>query len=697
MAGGNFTANLNSNGLKLNVKNYKLKNNNINLDLYDAASSYENIDYTTSEENINTNLNTNDFDFGESISKASNQLQEIKSTQEEEKPWWDVVFDYAATAVGSVVSGVVDVVENIGDGLIMCGGELASGVASLCGNEDLASEIKKGTQDIVQYDWSEAAYDAAMDALDVDDEIAHGVVHQVGNAVGSMAGYAALSLVPGGAAVTAATGFLAAKGSSAEHAFQSGATFEEASVTSTVAGAAGALSGAALNKVQGAAKGASSIKDVAKLTAKGMAVSAAEPVVNSVTEYATYGKDMVDENGNPLYDNFGDYYVESGGLLNTAIAGGVGGISAGSQATSGYRNNINTQKNRVDNLEKISNKMEASTFDRIKNKAFLKNQGKYSDEAAFKLYKLSIEDAIGKAKQAGNKDVQNMLEKLYLLKNKRPGFGIYFDPDNGAFSDSYISGSISLGTDVISGNQKGVVYHELGHTLHGAINDSLVPSNYMNVKESIKSHMFHNTDVVRDCMNYIQDSASSAYNQAAVYFDENMASSVVNQLNQANWDDVINNYKKAGFSEQQINELIQIDYNEQYNNIRNAEIIKLSNNYQREQGVDALSDIVGSVWNGNKRFAILDKNGNKVYLGGDITYSHDINYYTKITDQNGNIIGNKTLEEVNECAFHEQMANYIQLKLSNDTVHLNMLQKLLGDDWIQMMEKEFNNILDYFK
>ena len=344
MAGGSFTANLNINGLKLNVKNYKLKNNNINLDLYDAATSYENIDYTTSEENINTNLNTNDFDLGESISKASNQLQEIKSTQEEEKPWWDVVFDYAATAVGSVVSGVADVVENIGDGLIMCGGELASGVASLCGNEELASEIKKGTQDIVQYDWSEAAYDVAMDALDVDDEIAHGVVHQVGNAVGSMAGYAALSLVPGGAAVTAATGFLAAKGSSAEHAFQSGATFEEASVTSTVAGAAGALSGAALNKVQGAAKGASSIKDVAKLTAKGMAVSAAEPVVNSVTEYATYGKDMVDENGNPLYDNFGEYYVESGGLLNTAIAGGVGGISTGSQAVKGYNNNINAQK-----------------------------------------------------------------------------------------------------------------------------------------------------------------------------------------------------------------------------------------------------------------------------------------------------------------------------------------------------------------
>ena len=444
MAGGNFTANLNSNGLKLNVKNYKLKNNNINLDLYDAASSYENIDYTTSEENINTNLNTNDFDFGESISKASNQLQEIKSTQEEEKPWWDVVFDYAATAVGSVVSGVVDVVENIGDGLIMCGGELASGVVSLCGNEDLASEIKKGTQDIVQYDWSEAAYDAAMDALDVDDEIAHGVVHQVGNAVGSMAGYAALSLVPGGAAVTAATGFLAAKGSSAEHAFQSGATFEEASVISTVAGAAGALSGAALNKVQGAAKGASSIKDVAKLTAKGMAVSAAEPVVNSVTEYATYGKDMVDENGNLLYDNFGEYYVESGGVLNTVIAGGAGGASTFLKS---YNNPI--YKARKNTLNKFKNDPDVTDWN--SSKEFREKVNK-ADKVASKYAK------------EGVMDKKTFYEIWGADKGSKPDPSSYLTQD---YIDNHISRFIDGGGSRITAEDD---YIRFKHNINGAGN-----------------------------------------------------------------------------------------------------------------------------------------------------------------------------------------------------------------------------------
>ena len=444
MAGGNFTANLNSNGLKLNVKNYKLKNNNINLDLYDAASSYENIDYTTSEENINTNLNTNDFDLGESISKASNQLQEIKSTQEEEKPWWDVVFDYAATAVGSVVSGVVDVVENIGDGLIMCGGELASGVASLCGNEDLASEIKKGTQDIVQYDWSEAAYDAAMDALDVDDEIAHGVVHQVGNALGSMAGYAALSLVPGGAAVTAATGFLAAKGSSAEHAFQSGATFEEASVISTVAGAAGALSGAALNKVQGAAKGASSIKDVAKLTAKGMAVSAAEPVVNSVTEYATYGKDMVDENGNLLYDNFGEYYVESGGVLNTVIAGGAGGASTFLKS---YNNPI--YKARKNTLNKFKNDPDVTDWN--SSKEFREKVNK-ADKVASKYAK------------EGVMDKKTFYEIWGADKGSKPDPSSYLTQD---YIDNHISRFIDGGGSRITAEDD---YIRFKHNINGAGN-----------------------------------------------------------------------------------------------------------------------------------------------------------------------------------------------------------------------------------
>ena len=670
-----------------NIKYLKASENKINLGSSpDVMTEYDEIDYNQGERGVYAHYNR--------VSRAKQSGLYRASTAGH----IDLnIFDETVTLVASFVFGVLDVVENISDGLVMLGGEIDSFCYSIIGNEEMAEATKKATQEYVQYDWTEAGYGATVEALGVDEDVAYSELHQLGTVAGSMTGYAALSLVPGGELVTATTGFLSAKGSSAEHAFQSGATFEEASVTSTVAGAAGALSGAALNKVQGAAKGASSIKDVAKFTAKGMAVSATEPVVNSVTEYATYGKDMVDENGNPLYDNFGEYYVESGGLLNTAIAGGVGGLSTGVQATSGYSNNIKTQQNRVDNLENIFNKMEASTFDRIKNKAFLKNQSKYSDEAAFNLYKLSIEDAIGKAKQAGNKDIQNMLEKLYLLKNKRPSFGIYFDPDNGAFSDSHISGSISLGADVISGNQKGVVYHELGHTLHGAINDSSVPSNYMDVKKSVYNHMSENPSFVKDCMEYINNAQSLAYSDAEIYFDTNLSADAVKQVQNTNWDEVVNNYRSCGFSEDQIAIFLNADANNLYENIRINEVCKIADTIQREYGVDAVSDIIGSIYNGKKRFAVLDKNGNKVYLGGDTTYSHDIDYYTTKKDNDGKVIRKRTINEINEISFHEQMANYVSLKLADNKDHLNMLRSLLGDDWMQMMEKEFNNILNYFK
>lgn len=317
-----------------NIKYLKASENKINLGSSpDVMTEYDEIDYNQGERGVYAHYNR--------VSRAKQSGLYRASTAGH----IDLnIFDETVTLVASFVFGVLDVVENISDGLVMLGGEIDSFCYSIIGNEEMAEATKKATQEYVQYDWTEAGYGATVEALGVDEDVAYSELHQLGTVAGSMTGYAALSLVPGGTAVTATTGFLAAKGSSAEHAFQSGATFEEASVTSTVAGAAGSLSGAALNKVQGAAKGASSIKDVAKLTAKGMAVSAAEPVVNSVTEYATYGKDMVDENGNSLYDNFGEYYVESGGLINTAIAGGVGGISTGSQAVKGYNNNIKAQK-----------------------------------------------------------------------------------------------------------------------------------------------------------------------------------------------------------------------------------------------------------------------------------------------------------------------------------------------------------------
>lgn len=249
-----------------------------------------------------------------------------------------VVKDYTMTAVCSVGEGIVGVGEDIVDGVAMIGGAAVAGGADLVGCDKFADDCRSAVQDFVEADFAGYCYEACVDVYNIDQEIAYGKVHTVGNVVGTVTGYAVLTLATGGAgtaatatstAVTAVAGGFGAAGSSAQNSFENGATFDEAALTSTVAFGAGAVSGGLLNKAQGAAATATTVRGTVGYTALGVGASTIEPVANSLTEYATYGNDMVDENGNPLYDNVWDYYVDSGGLLNTAIAGTVGGISTG--------------------------------------------------------------------------------------------------------------------------------------------------------------------------------------------------------------------------------------------------------------------------------------------------------------------------------------------------------------------------------
>ena len=285
-------------------------------------SDIEEIDYSKYVEVDATDINSDD----------------ITDTKAASVPWYKVAADYCATAVGSFTFGILEAVENVGDGLIMAGGALASGVVSIF-DKELSEDIKEGTQNAIQYDWTEAGYTSAMEAMGVNEDIAFGVAHNVAGAVGTAAGYIALSMVPGGAAVAATAGALGAAGSAAEMSFNQGATFDEALTVSAVAGVAGAVTGGVTNKIGAAAKGATTLGQVGKYALSGAAVSMAEPLINSTTEYLVYGQDMVDQNGNKVHDTFGEYYLGSGGVLNTVIAGSVGGVSAGLQGLGGYKAN----------------------------------------------------------------------------------------------------------------------------------------------------------------------------------------------------------------------------------------------------------------------------------------------------------------------------------------------------------------------
>lgn len=329
---------------KINVNIDSLKSTKQKLNAMTSYSEFSDIDSILSERETKSIEKEQARIAAEEAAKKAKEEEERKAAEEkkkeEKKPWWDIVFDYTATAVGSVLCGVVDVAESIVDGVAMAGGTIASGVATLAGNEELANEIKKTTSDFVSYDFAESAYDATMDALDVDEEIAHGLVHDIGKGAGQIAGYAAITMVTGGAGTTIVSG-LAAAGSSGEAALQSGATFDEAAIVSATSGVLGALSGGALEKLKKGAVGAKTLTDVARYTTTGTLVSTIEPVVNSVTEYETYGKDMVDEYGNKLYNSFGDYYLKGGGALNTFMAGAAGGVSTFSSAYKGYSNRGN--------------------------------------------------------------------------------------------------------------------------------------------------------------------------------------------------------------------------------------------------------------------------------------------------------------------------------------------------------------------
>lgn len=331
------TGGLSSAGISVNAKKYTV-NKVSSKELTDITTSYESKDYKASEYNneIYNNINeevesVEELKTGE-INKSDNVLLDNNDNSIEEStiPTSEEVFDflkkvndYTFTAVASVTCGVFEVVENISDGLFMAGGVVASSVASILGEDEVAEEIKSITSEIVSYDWTEAMYNSTVEYHGIDEEIAYGTVHKVGNAVGTTTGYIALTLATGGSgAAVVTTSALAAAGSSTEVALNSGATFEEAAVVGTVSSVIGGVSGGLLDKFKGVQSGVTGAKEVVKSASKAAGVSIIEPVVNTITEYSVYGKDMTDENGKKL--GLLDYYTQSGGLLNTAIAGVVG-------------------------------------------------------------------------------------------------------------------------------------------------------------------------------------------------------------------------------------------------------------------------------------------------------------------------------------------------------------------------------------
>lgn len=251
--------------------------------------------------------------------------EDVKTWNQENYPDLSVneyINQQKITLEASFLEGIFSIGEALVDGVVWLGSGIYSGVAGLV-DEEYAQQVREDCGAFIATDWCGIAYDNFTEAVGIRKDIAYGKAHTIGLVGGKIVGTAVLAAIPGGQsaaaiAASAVIGGLTAAGSAVSTAINSGASVDTAYWVGTGAFTLGALSGAGLDVIAGSVE-AGTLTLMQGLSTT-VLVSAAEPIGNSIIEYYAYGNEMADSEGNVLYDNYLDYYVESGALLNTGIA-----------------------------------------------------------------------------------------------------------------------------------------------------------------------------------------------------------------------------------------------------------------------------------------------------------------------------------------------------------------------------------------
>lgn len=312
-------------------------------------NDYETKDISTSSSVVNADGSINLDTFIDSVDIQDYETGEVQGslgiktthqeTEGEKKPWYEAALNFledtAATVVEvstSFVKGIANVGEDIVDGVAMLGGNVVVAGATICNwaGADIDVEgIKEGVSDFVETEHINDLYDSTVGEWDwvQDNSYASDTALGIAEGVGTMVGYAAVSALPGaGGSIVAGLG---AAGSASESAFQNGASFEGATVVGAVAFGAGTLADVGLDKIGAAAKGSKTVSDVIKWTGVGAAAGTFEPLANNTAQYLAYGRNMVDEEGNLLYDSsiggFFDFAGDNGMWYDAGIGAAIGG------------------------------------------------------------------------------------------------------------------------------------------------------------------------------------------------------------------------------------------------------------------------------------------------------------------------------------------------------------------------------------
>lgn len=354
-------------------------------------------------------------------------------------------------------------------------------------------------------------------------------------------------------------------------------------------------------------------------------------------------------------------------------------------------NNYNSIRAAQFELNQIKTRIDLNKaeFDLPTRVAYIDNFLKNSDDSARDV-------VIKKLMELSGSDTalcEQFADNLMILKSKYRDFRFEIEPDARAYWSSN-NQKIVLGDNY----SQTTLFHELGHAMFDTGYDGVAPSNFGSIKTTAAENLRHNVGGSLDSFKkYIIDSNDSyerILKEQADLFDRDMASEIYSSITRM-YDDDINSIgqilKECGFDDNQVLDLLN-------GNSRNDTIDMVYNQYREKvirsnasfefetTGDSAVHDIISSIYDGGTvRVDIGDKRYGTIF-------EHDKEYYKGYYDSNGTFV-NYTTDVSNDLKTHEQIANFVSLKLQHKDDKLKVLRDMLGDEWYNMMDSIYKNII----
>lgn len=652
---------------------------------------------------------------------------------------------YTGTFILSVGAGILDVGENIFDGMAMLYGKVF----------DKEEEVAE----LVKADFSENAYASWVNACGINTNAAYSAAHTIGTMAGSAIGYSLISAATGGIfgagslaaiATTSLVGGIAAGGSASERALNSGATFDQAFGVGTGAFALGAASGmlsgaltagmpSSINMIGGPLSLNntlnSTIATLGTYAIVGGVIGAVEPAINPIIEYNVYAKNLKDEDGNSLYNSLGDYYAESGAFTNILIGFGSGAVSAVRDYRQAERDITGTsirRKNKKGNVEVeteaykqgdlLGDGLDASTakspdiatgtYDLngqpiyfmgvddlgtgydfgVRNKVSISDDVKSEALSSFQdimktgqpSNQAAIDvfyDVFKEGLDNGDEEALKVIKRITEIKQKNPNFTI--TPYKGTSCWDDLSSTIFFNVDEPIG--KGMLCHELGHALFATGVDGEMPDNWSSILREARDSL--NKDPGRK-MTILSEiwSAKPAIKAKA-------EQEVLKYLPFDTIDDFENQLTK------------------QYEKILEKSPYEIAESL-RKQNYDweTINNVINGGCSARDLAKISIKSEVNVFYTeifrtqyGDITAVSDIYdavYDGKPYDSGRWLAGHGSAYYkkayalgYNNRAFDEIIANFTQLKLTGNDKYLYSVKYLYGDEFYKTLEDTFNNMI----